>query len=59
LILNTADRPRRRAPNSSLPPDRTGHISDRFYSDVGGSIGGRESETQFSGSMGLTYRVIH
>jgi hypothetical protein len=34
-------------------------LSDRFYSDVGVSIGSREGESQYSGNLGLTYRVIH
>jgi len=34
-------------------------LSDRFYSDFGASVGGRESETQYGANVGLIYRVIH
>jgi len=34
-------------------------LGDRFYSDVGASLGGREGETQYSANVGLTYRVVH
>ena len=34
-------------------------LSDRFYSDLGASVGSREHETQYSANVGLVYRVIH
>jgi hypothetical protein len=33
--------------------------SDRFYLDGGASFGQREGESQYGGTIGVTYRVVH
>lgn len=34
-------------------------VKDQLYLDAGGSIGRREEEMQYGGSIGVTYRVVH
>lgn len=34
-------------------------LASQLYLDTGASLGSREGETQYGGSIGLTYRVVH
>jgi hypothetical protein len=33
-------------------------VADQLYLDGGGTIGHREGETQYGGSIGVTYRIV-